>query len=351
MEDADLGRGRGHRPRGGARPARPGTAEGRRRRHSLRQPRGVGPGGFRDLLRRRPDDPDLPDLSRGPGPLHRGRRRDQNARRRGSGAARQGHGAPGRDARARAARGAAGLRGPGSRRHHLGRTQKARPGERGPPRRGAGHAHPRETPRRHRHDRLHLRHNRPAQGGRPDPWQPHGHAEVVGADAARQGGRRPPPVPAARPLLRSTRVLHGCPPRPDHRLRGEHRPARPEPPRGPAALHLQRPAGLREGVRGGHGQGRRWLAAQAAHLSMVARSRAEGLPAQAGPAAGADGRAGPLRARGEAGVRRSSTRRSAGGCASPSPAVPLSRRRSPSSSTAPASSCSRGTASPRPVRR
>ena len=86
--------------------------------------------------------------------------------------------------------------------------------------------------------------------------QTHGnHMAALGASGqtmAVDRGRRAPAVPAARALVRAAGVVHRRLPRPHHRVRREHRQAAREPARGAAALHLQRAARVREGLRRRH---------------------------------------------------------------------------------------------------
>ena len=184
-----------------------GEAVGR----ALGEPARVGPRGLRHLLGRRPDHSDLPELSAGSDPVPRQRRGDQDAHRRGRSPAREGGRGEGQDGRPRAGRGDGGLSGQGALGAHLGGAAPARPRPRRRAQERAGRPGRRRTARRHRDDRVHLGHDGPAQGGGPDPRQPRLHAQVLGADAAREGRRRPSPLPAAGALLRrGSSPLRGC---------------------------------------------------------------------------------------------------------------------------------------------
>ena len=306
-----------------------GEAVGR----ALGEPARVGPRGLRRLLGRRPDHSDLPELSAGSDPVHRQRRGDQDAHRRGRRPARQGGRGEGQDGRPRAGRGDGGLSGQGALGAHVGGAAAARPRPRRRAQERAGRPGRRRTARRHRDDRVHVGHDGAAQGRGPDPRQPRLHAQVLGADAAREGRRRPPPLPAAGPLLRPARVLRGRLPRPHHGVRGEHRPAPGEPARDPAPLHLQRAARLREGVRGDprraptprRGSRRR---SSSGRWAWARRSRSSCRPA---------GRCRRRSPSSTAWPTSSSSRRcrrpSAAGCASRCRAARRCRGRSPSSST------------------
>ncbi len=133
-----------------------------------------------------------------------------------------------------------------------------------------------------RDHRLYLGHHRPAQGRGANPRQPHGGAGRRRPDHDDRGGRRPPPVLAARALLCPAGVVHRHPPRAHHWVRGEHRQAARQPARGATALHLQRAAGVREGVRRRARQGGGGLAPEEEDLPLGGRSGEGDLPAQAG---------------------------------------------------------------------
>ncbi len=296
LEDAVLAGGRDRRPRGRPGPARARETEGRCRRGAVDQPRRVGAGRLRHLLRRLPDHPHLPHLPAGP------RRGTSSATRRSR---RSSWRTPAQLAKVMAMRrdtpgleqvvvmqGYEGkepwvltweaLRRLGRdnedkfKAELAGRVADGRPEDIATIVYTSGH-------------------DGPAKGGRPDARQSHGDAGVVETDAARRGGRRAPALPPAGPLLRPARGLRRGLPRAHHGVRREHRQARAEPAGGEAALHLQRAARLREGVRRRHDTGRGRLAAQEAHLPLGRGRRQAGLAAQAGP---------PSRARGP---RRSST--------------------------------------------
>ena len=182
------------------------------------------------------------------------------------------------------------------------------------------------TARGRRHDRLHLGHDRTAQGRGADPRQPH---------RPRWSPRRRPPR-----CRRATSTCSSCRSRTPsrgsspssactgahHRLRREHRQAPGEPPRDPAPLHLQRAAGVREGLRGRPGAGRgrlagssgrsstgRWPSARRSRGSSrpVGRCRRPSLSSTGWPTSSSSRRCRPP---------------SAAACASPSPAAPRSSR-------------------------
>ena len=141
-----------------------------------------------------------------------------------------------------------------------------------------------------------------AQGRGPDPRQPHGGPGLVEADHARGGAVGPSPVPAPRALLRAAGVVPRRPPGADHGLRGEHRQARREPARGAPALHLQRAARVREGVRAHPRRRGGGPAGQAPDLPLGPGRRARGEPAPAAGQAHPRGTGAEAPARPQAGV-------------------------------------------------
>ena len=197
------------------------------------------------------------------------------------------------------------------------------------------------TARRPVHVHLHVRHDRAAEGLRPDARQlplDARHVHVAGRAARRRRGRRHLPVPAAGALVRAADpAARGRPRRHDRLLRRRHAPDHPRDRAGQADLPAVGPAHLREA-----------------------------LHARPDPAAGGGDRPDPHgrrqdprpRGRRRGGARRScatsssrSRRRpsscatcSAAGCARPSAAPRRSRARSSSSSGARACPCSRATA-------
>ncbi len=184
LGDPVVAPGRRRRPRGRGRAREPRPKARRRGGDPVGHARRVGPGRLRDLLDRRRDDPDLPDVPARARPVHRQRRRRQDADRRGPDPARQGPRGAGQDGGSRAHRRHAGPtpgRRPRAPHRELGRA--AAPGSRaaaGAPAR-AGRARRRHRAGRHRDHRLHVRHHRPAQGRDADARQP----------SRRARGRRP----------------------------------------------------------------------------------------------------------------------------------------------------------------
>ena len=222
-----------------------------------------------------------------------------------------------------------------------GRPARARAGA---GRAGRRRAHRRRAARRRGHDRLHVGHDRAAQGLHAHARQHAGHDRPLPgpAGAGRRDGRLPLPATRARsgPRDADGRADRGR----DHRLLARRpqadrrRAGRGAPdalPLGPA--HLREDPHRRPGRRGGAG------AAQAGHL----RLGAGGGPAGAGSRAGRQVR----RARSRAGVTTSPTASccprsaasSATACTWRSPAPRRSAPTSSSSSTPAACSCSRAT--------
>ena len=216
---------------------------------------------------------------------------------------------------------------------HLGGAAAAGPGKGRLPQGRAGEAGGRHHARGRRHHRLHLRHHRTAQGRGADPRQSLVRPGVRGPDHLDIGGRRPPALPAPRALLRAARVLHRRTPRALHRLCREHRQAPGEPPRDPASLHLQRAAGVREGLRGRHGAGRGRLAGEAEDLQLGGGRRQGRLATQAGQSAGAGGPRFPVPAGREARVLEDAGRPRRPAALRRLRRRPPRRERSPSSST------------------
>ncbi len=219
-----------------------------------------------------------------------------------------------------------------------------RDGRRGRHRRAAAHL----DRQRCRHDHLHQRHDRPAQGLRADPPQPALRHHQRGAGAARPvpRGRLDTALPSAGPLVRPADPdRHGAGPRHDG-APGRHQDAGRRPQVVPADVPALGAAGVREGAHRRPSSGPR-PTARAASSPRPSRWRSPYSTALEGrrPRASACGCSTPSTT---SWSTASCGPRSAAMHTGRSPAAPRSAPGSRTSSAASASPSTRATASPRP---
>ena len=160
----------------------------------------------------------------------------------------------------------------------LGQVPRARPRlpQAAPERRRRSHG---ERPRRRRDDpRLHVGHDRPAEGG--DAHQPqlrvlHRQARQLARSRPRRTAHARRPDPHLPPVVSRRRAdlldLDGGQRRGGAQLRRVDRDRQREPPRGAADVVLRRAAHLGEAARGLADQGQRRLVVQEAHAAVRAR--------------------------------------------------------------------------------